>query len=106
MAEFEQALITIRSGTGACQLIAVCEDTQTELNEEGNPSPLVVRIRVTNSTGRRARGEWMQSNGQVVASEVLTGENSETNIAANRRVSLYRMNYSLAMFATLSAPGG
>lgn len=100
MAESEQALVTLRSGAGMCQLVAIVEDTQTEPDSEGDPSPFVVRIRVTNSTGKRATGRWMQSNGQLVTTEVLTGENSETNIAPPRRVPLYRMEYSLAMHAT------
>ena len=99
MAEFDQPLVTFTDPQGGvCGLVAVCEDSQTELDPEGTPSPLVVRIRVLNSTGKRGGGTWMHANGQFASSTVLPGENAETNIAPPQRVALYRLAFTFAWF--------
>lgn len=101
MAEYDHTLLAFYEGPKearvSCRLVAVCEDTQTELIPDGNGglSPLVVRIRIVNETQSRGLGRWRHSNGAVVDGPILPGENLEINIAANRRLPLYRLNCSL-----------
>jgi hypothetical protein len=97
MAEVEHALVTHRADGGVCRLVVVLETTQTEPIPEGGDSPLVVRIRLENSTARPAVATWMHANGQTVTGQVAPGENSESNIAPSRRVPLYRLTSALSM---------
>lgn len=103
MAEVERALVTLhdRRNGGECKIIAICEDTQTSLPPESTePSPIVVRIRLVNtSPSRRGVGQWVHSNGEVVTGEILPGENQEIAIAPPRRVYLYELRYQLALAA-------
>lgn len=94
MAEFDQSLFTAFDGLGGTfTLIAVCEDTQTELDAEGDPSPLVVRVRVVNSTTQPGVGTWMRANGGEDHFVILPGENMETNISPPRRLPLYQFGF-------------
>lgn len=97
MAEFDQPLWAIPDGLGGvCGLTAVCESTQTKVNPEGGTSPLVVRIKVFNSTAKSGRGTWQHSNGQVQTQAVLPGENHEVTIAPNRRLALHELPHGLS----------
>jgi hypothetical protein len=98
MAEFDKSLIRFTADGGVCEIIAICEDTQTTTTPESNePSPIVVRTRLVNSTQRPSRGRWMHSNGDMVTGDTMPGENAEINIAANRRTYLHLFTYELAM---------
>lgn len=101
MAEYDHTSLAFYEGPAearvSCRLIAVCEDSQTELipNSGGAVSPLVVRIRLVNETQRRGLGRWLHSNGEYVEGPILPGENVEFNIAPSRRLPLYRLECSL-----------
>lgn len=100
VALFDHTMVQIWADGGVCRIVAICEDTQTETMPDGSTSPLVVRIRLENTTTRAARGTWVHSNGSTIAAAILPGENAETNIAPNRRVALYRLPHSLALGAS------
>jgi hypothetical protein len=96
MAEFEHTLIEHYDGVGGvCRLVAICEDSQVASHPEGGTSPIVVRIRLHNTSTRPGFGKWLHSNGDEVIGTILPGENQEINITPARRLHMYLMRTSL-----------
>jgi hypothetical protein len=95
MAELDHPLVTLTDGAGVCQIVCVVETSQTEAIPEGGTSPLVVRVRLVNTTTKAAVARYVRPSGQVDSTAALPGENVETNISPPRRVSLYRLDCSL-----------
>jgi hypothetical protein len=95
VAEQDHPFVTLTDGAGVCQIVAVIETTQTEPHPEGGTSPLVVRLRLVNTTGKTGTVRYMRSNGQLDTAAVLPGENVETTISPPRRVGLHRIRCAL-----------
>ena len=70
---------------GDFQVIAVVEDTQTTVDPRGRTQPTVVAIRLVNTSQQAGSATWQQPNGTIVTTQVLPGENQETNIAPPQR---------------------
>jgi hypothetical protein len=97
MAELEHTMYRFSDGQGgACSLIAIIEDTQTEPDPEGQPTPLVVAVRLVNTTQQPALGRWVHANGQIVTGTIAPGENQEIRIAPNRRRGLANLPAGLS----------
>lgn len=97
MAEQDHPFVTLTDAAGGvCQIVAVIETTQTEPHPEGGTSPLVVRLRLVNTSTRPGVARYLRASGQIDTAPVLPGENVETNISPPRRVGLYRIGCGLA----------
>jgi hypothetical protein len=82
MAEVDRLVAQASDASGgALQLVAVVEDTQTTLDPRGRVSPIVVSVKLSNTSNQRGQCIWQASSGEWNDNVVLTGENMESRIS-------------------------